>query len=79
MTFYNLPDTDVKIEYTKPAKKGDLNVLRILNVPSGYEVDLPHIGDEDNREEALIVAWGTDRSLAERDKQREVRVTTLPD
>ncbi len=31
MTFYNLPETDVKIEFDTKAK-----VLRVLNLPEGY-------------------------------------------
>jgi hypothetical protein len=55
MTFYNLPDTDVKIEYVRGTKKdGSPDVLRIHHLPQGY-VCGEATGNDGNE---VVVTWG---------------------
>jgi hypothetical protein len=56
MTFYNLPETDVTIEYHKDDK-----LLIVSNLPEGYSLaEGIDTETDDKRINQVLVAWGPD-------------------
>lgn len=56
MTFYNLPGTNVKVEYNKDDKR-----LKILNLPKDPDTDIIDViraSNVENNTEEVWVDWG---------------------
>jgi hypothetical protein len=71
MTFYNLPDTDVKVEYDKNKK-----LLIISNLPEGYSVTEGYNSEGEAPIAAVALCWDDEswrNATPEQEKVSELR------